>query len=377
MSGPVWDVFGALVAQSGFAHLTWGQVVMWVVAFGLLYLAIAKQFEPLLLLPIAFGMVLANLPEAGLMEPGEGLLWRFYHYGIQWEVIPPLIFLGLGALTDFGPLLSQPRLIFLGAGAQVGVYIAFFCAHALGFDLREAASVGIIGGADGPTTIYLSARLAPHMLGTVAVAAYSYMAMVPLIQPPVMRLLTTRAERRIRMSRGRKVHPLEKVVFPVAGCLVVILLVPASAPLMAMFMLGNLFRESRVVERLTQASQNELMNIVTILLGVSVGATMNAETFLQPRVLFVFALGLVAFVASTASGVLIAKLMNLMSRTKVNPLLGAAGVSAVPMAARVVHRVAAEADRQNYLLMYAMGPNIAGVLGTLIAAGVFLRALGG
>ncbi len=377
MNGPVWDVFGGLVAQSGFAHLTWGQIVMWLVAFGFLYLAIAKQFEPLLLLPIAFGMVLANLPGAGLMEPGEGLLWRFYHYGIQWEVIPPLIFLGLGALTDFGPLLSQPRLIFLGAGAQVGVYIAFFCAHALGFDLREAATVGIIGGADGPTTIYLSARLAPHMLGTVAVAAYSYMAMVPLIQPPVMRLLTTDAERRIRMSRGRKVHPLEKIVFPVAGCLVVILLVPASAPLMAMFMLGNLFRESRVVERLTQASQNELMNIVTILLGVSVGATMNAETFLQPKVLFVFALGLVAFVASTASGILIAKVMNLLSRTKVNPLLGAAGVSAVPMAARVVHRVAAEADRQNYLLMYAMGPNIAGVLGTLIAAGVFLRALGG
>ena len=377
MNGPVWDVFGGLVAQSGFAHLTWGQIVMWLVAFGFLYLAIAKQFEPLLLLPIAFGMVLANLPGAGLMEPGEGLLWRFYHYGIQWEVIPPLIFLGLGALTDFGPLLSQPRLIFLGAGAQVGVYIAFFCAHALGFDLREAATVGIIGGADGPTTIYLSARLAPHMLGTVAVAAYSYMAMVPLIQPPVMRLLTTNAERRIRMSRGRKVQPLEKIVFPVAGCLTVILLVPASAPLMAMFMLGNLFRESRVVERLTQASQNELMNIVTILLGVSVGATMNAQTFLQPRVLFVFALGLVAFVASTASGILIAKVMNLLSRTKVNPLLGAAGVSAVPMAARVVHRVAAEADRQNYLLMYAMGPNIAGVLGTLIAAGVFLRALGG
>ena len=237
--------------------------------------------------------------------------------------------------------------------------------------------MGIIGGAEGPTTIYLSARLAPHMLGTVAVAAYSYMAMVPLIQPPVMRLLTTDAERRIRMSRGRKVQPLEKIVFPVAGCLTVILLVPASAPLMAMFMLGNLFRESRVVERLTQASQNELMNIVTILLGVSVGATMNAETFLQPKVLFVFALGLVAFVASTASGILIAKVMNLLWRTKVNPLLGAAGVSAVPMAARVVHRVAAEADRQNYLLMYAMGPNIAGVLGTLIAAGVFLRALGG
>ncbi len=365
-----------LGAQTGFLGLSWGHPVMWALAGGFLYLAIAKKFEPLLLVPIAFGMLVVNLPGTGLMEPGEGLLWRFFHYGIEWEVIPPLIFLGLGAMTDFGPLLSQPRLIFLGAGAQVGVYITFFCAHLMGFDLKEAATIGIIGGADGPTTIYLGSRLAPHMLGTVAVAAYSYMAMVPLIQPPIMRLMTTRQERRIRMSKARKVHPLEKILFPVAAAVAVILLVPASAPLMAMFMLGNLFRESKVVDRLTGASQNELMNIVTILLGISVGATMRAETFLQPRVIFVFVLGLFAFMVSTASGIALAKLMNLVSRDKVNPLLGAAGVSAVPMAARVVHKVASEEDRQNYLLMYAMGPNVAGVLGTLIAAGVFLAMAG-
>jgi len=365
-----------LGAQTGFMGLSWGHPVMWALAGGFLYLAIAKKFEPLLLVPIAFGMLVVNLPGTGLMQPGEGLLWRFFHYGVEWEVIPPLIFLGLGALTDFGPLLSQPRLIFLGAGAQVGVYITFFCAHLMGFDLKEAATIGIIGGADGPTTIYLGSRLAPRMLGTVAVAAYSYMAMVPLIQPPIMRLMTTRQERRIRMSKARKVHPLEKILFPVVAAVAVILLVPASAPLMAMFMLGNLFRESKVVDRLTGASQNELMNIVTILLGISVGATMRAETFLQPRVIFVFVLGLFAFMVSTASGIALAKLMNLVSRDKVNPLLGAAGVSAVPMAARVVHKVASEEDRQNYLLMYAMGPNVAGVLGTLIAAGVFLAMAG-
>nr|WP_245693498.1 sodium ion-translocating decarboxylase subunit beta [Deferrisoma camini] len=373
---PVVGWLADLGAQTGFLGLSWGHPVMWALAGGFLYLAIAKKFEPLLLVPIAFGMLVVNLPGTGLMEPGEGLLWRFFHYGIEWEVIPPLIFLGLGAMTDFGPLLSQPRLIFLGAGAQVGVYITFFCAHLMGFDLKEAATIGIIGGADGPTTIYLGSRLAPHMLGTVAVAAYSYMAMVPLIQPPIMRLMTTRQERRIRMSKARKVHPLEKILFPVVAAVAVILLVPASAPLMAMFMLGNLFRESKVVDRLTGASQNELMNIVTILLGISVGATMRAETFLQPRVIFVFVLGLFAFMVSTASGIALAKLMNLVSRDKVNPLLGAAGVSAVPMAARVVHKVASEEDRQNYLLMYAMGPNVAGVLGTLIAAGVFLAMAG-
>ncbi len=376
MTHGVLDSLLALAQSTGFAHLTPGAAFMWLLAFGFLYLAIAKQFEPLLLLPIAFGMMLTNLPLAGLMEPGHGLLWRFYHYGVQWEVIPPLIFLGLGAMTDFGPLLSQPRLIFLGAGAQVGVYITFFCAHLIGFDLKEAATIGIIGGADGPTTIYLASKLAPHMIGTVAVAAYSYMALVPLIQPPIMKLLTTPEERRIRMKKARKVHQAEKILFPILSSLVVILLIPAAAPLMAMFMLGNLFRESKVVDRLTGASQNELMNIVTIFLGISVGATMHADTFLDPRVIFVFCLGLVAFMVSTATGILIAKAMNLVAKDKINPLLGAAGVSAVPMAARVVHKVGAEADKQNYLLMYAMGPNIAGVLGTLIAAGIFLAMLG-
>jgi oxaloacetate decarboxylase beta subunit len=357
---------------SGFASVTWQMGVMWMLAFLFFYLAIAKKFEPLLLLPIAFGMMVANLPNTELMEPGVGLLWRFYEYGIKSEVIPPLIFLGLGALTDFGPMLSQPRLIFLGAGAQVGVFLTFIGASLMGFNLQEAATIGIIGGADGPTTIFLAAKLAPHLLGTVAVAAYSYMALVPLIQPPIMRLMTTEDERKIRMKPGRKVHQLEKIIFPIAAGLILILLVPASAPLMAMFMLGNLFRESKVVERLKAASQNELMNIVTIFLGISVGATMSAENFLQPKVIFVFFLGLAAFSVSTASGILIAKCMNLFTKNKINPLLGAAGVSAVPMAARVVHKVGAEADKRNYLLMYAMGPNIAGVLGTLIAAGVFV-----
>ena len=365
----------AMFKSSGFFFVTPGMVVMWAIGFTLVYLAIAKDYEPLLLLPIGFGIVLANLPLADLMKPGEGLLWRFYHYGIQWEIIPPLIFLGLGALTDFGPLLARPVLIFLGAGAQAGVYITFFAAHAIGFDLKEAATIGIIGGADGPTTIFLATKLAPHMLGSCAVAAYSYMALVPIIQPPIMKLLTTKEERVIRMKKLRKVSKLEKILFPMVSALVIILLVPAAAPLMAMFMLGNIFREAKVVERLNHAAQNELLNIVTIFLGLPVGATMNAETFLQPKVIFIFFLGLFAFMVSTATGVLLAKLMNLFSKDKINPLLGAAGVSAVPMAARVVHKVGAEADKRNYLLMYAMGPNVAGVIGTVIAAGVFLTIL--
>jgi len=297
------------------------------------------------------------------MKPHEGLIWRFYHYGVQWEVIPPLIFLGIGALTDFGPLLARPGLIFLGAGAQAGVYVTFFAANAMGFSLSESATIGIIGGADGPTTIFLASKLAPHMLGSCAVAAYSYMALVPVIQPPIMKMLTTPSERVIRMKKLRKVSRLEKLLFPIISCLVIILLVPASAPLMAMFMLGNLFRESKVVERLTSVAQNELLDIVTIFLGISVGATMTAENFLQPKVIFIFFLGLFAFCVSTATGVLLAKLMNLFLKDKINPLLGAAGVSAVPMAARVVHKVGAQADKKNYLLMYA------------IAAGIFCTIL--
>lgn len=366
----------SFLADSGFLALTPGALVMWLISAVLIYLAIRKQYEPLLLLPIGFGILVANLPLANLMAPGEGLLWRFYHFGIEWEVIPPLIFLGLGALTDFGPMLAQPRLIFLGAGAQVGIYLTFFVAHLVGgFDLKEAATIGIIGGADGPTTIYLASKMAPHLLGAVAVAGYSYMAMVPIIQPPIMRLLTTDSERRIVMRKGRKVSQLEKLLFPIVAAIVIILLVPPSAPLIAMFMLGNLFRESKVVERLSDTSQNALMNIVTIFLGVSVGATMSAENFLRKEAIFIFFLGLFAFMTSTASGILLAKLMNLFTSDKINPLIGAAGVSAVPMSARVAQKVGQEANKRNYLLMFAMGPNIAGVIGTVIAAGVFLALL--
>lgn len=365
----------AIFEHMGVFAVTPGMVVMWLIGLTLLYLAISRKFEPLLLLPIGFGILIANLPLTSLMEPGEGLIWRFYHYGIEWEVIPPLIFLGLGALTDFGPLLSQPRLIFLGAAAQAGVYITFFAATYFGFTLEEAASIGIIGGADGPTTIFLTAKLAPHLLGACAVAAYSYMALVPIIQPPIMRALTTQNERRIRMKKGRKIGSREKLFFPIAATVIIILLVPASAPLISMFMLGNLFREAKVVERLTDAAQNALLNIVTIFLGVSVGATMNAESFLRTDVIFIFFLGLFAFMVGTATGVLLAKIMNLFTSDKINPLIGGAGVSAVPMAARVVQKLGAEADKKNNLLMFAMGPNIAGVIGTVIAAGIFLTLL--
>ena len=365
----------AFIENMGVFAVTPQLLVMWLIGLALIYLAVTKQYEPLLLLPIGFGILLANLPLTGLMDPGDGLLWRFYHHGIEWRIIPPLIFLGLGALTDFGPLLSQPRLIFLGAGAQVGVYLTFFLAWWMGFDLQDAATISIIGGADGPTTIFLAAELAPHLLGACAVAAYSYMAMVPIIQPPIMRLLTTENERKIRMRKGRKVGAREKLLFPIVAALVIILMVPASAPLVSMFMLGNLFRESKVVERLTDAAKNSLMNIATIFLGISVGATMSAETFLRADVILIFFLGLFAFMISTASGILLAKLINIFTTDKINPLVGAAGVSAVPMAARVVQKVGAEADKKNYLLMFAMGPNIAGVIGTVIAAGIFLTIL--
>ncbi len=366
----------AIFEHMGIFAVTPGMAVMWIISLTLLYLAIRKQYEPLLLLPIGFGILIANLPLTGLMDPGEGLIWRFYHYGIEWEVIPPLIFLGLGALTDFGPLLSQPRLIFLGAAAQAGVYVTFFIASSVGFSPEEAATIGIIGGADGPTTIFLAAKLAPQLLGACAVAAYSYMALVPIIQPPIMRLLTTENERKIRMTRGRKIGSREKLFFPIAASAVIILLVPASAPLIAMFMLGNLFRESKVVARLTDAAQSSLMNIVTIFLGLSVGATMHADNFLRKEVIFIFFLGLFAFMIGTATGVILAKVMNLFTGKKINPLIGGAGVSAVPMAARVVQKMGVEADKKNNLLMFAMGPNIAGVIGTVIAAGIFLTLLG-
>jgi sodium ion-translocating decarboxylase beta subunit len=370
------DILKDLLLSTGFIAIDPGQVVMWVIAFTLMYLAIKKQYEPLLLLPIGFGILLANIPLTNLMDPGHGLIWRLYHYGLEWEVIPPLIFLGLGAMTDFGPVIANPKTLLLGAAAQGGVYLTFFLALFFGFTLPQASVIGIIAGADGPTTIYLASKLAPEMMGICAVAAYSYMAMVPLLQPPVMKLLTTQEERKIVMRSLRPVGKLEKIFFPVVTLLVICLIVPDSAPLMAMFMLGNLFKESGVVARLTNAAQNELMNIVTIFLGISVGATMPAEVFLSPKVIFVFILGCAAFMLATGVGVLLAKLMNLFLKEKINPLIGAAGVSAVPMAARVVHKVGSEANRRNYLLMHAMGPNVAGVIGTVVAAGLFINALG-
>jgi oxaloacetate decarboxylase beta subunit len=368
-----------IILKTGIVHLYWGHVVMWLIGFAFIYLAIKKDFEPLLLVPIGFGIFIVNLPLTPLMglnqEGHRELINVFFHFGLEWEVIPPLIFLGIGALTDFGPLIANPKTLLLGAAAQFGVYVTFFGAILLGFEIPEAASIGIIGGADGPTTIYLTAKLAPHLLGATAISAYSYMAMVPLIQPPIMKLLTTQKERAIRMKQLRPVSRLEKVLFPLIGTGIICLLVPDSAPLMAMLMLGNLFRECGVVERLSKTAQNELLNIVTIFLGISVGATMKAESFLSPKPVFIFLLGLVAFAFSTSGGLLLAKFFNLFLKEKINPLIGSAGVSAVPMAARVSQRIGQEADPKNFLLMHAMGPNVAGVIGTATAAGLFLAIL--
>ncbi|MBN2568063.1 MAG: sodium ion-translocating decarboxylase subunit beta [Deltaproteobacteria bacterium] len=359
----------------GFAKLTIGNLIMWVIALTFITLAIKKNYEPLLLVPIGFGMLVVNIPLTGLMAE-NGLFWVFYHYSIdKWDLIPPIIFMGIGAMTDFGPVIANPKTLLLGAAAQFGVYVTFFGSLLLGFNINEAASIGIIGGADGPTTIFLTSQLAPHLLGATAVAAYSYMAMVPIIQPPIMRLLTSKEERKIRMKQMRKVSKLEKIGFPVLATLVICLLVPAAAPLMGMLMVGNLFRESGVVERLSKAAQNELINIVTIFLGLCIGATMPAEIFLKPQSLYIFFLGLIAFAFSTAAGIILAKLMNLFLKEKINPLIGAAGVSAVPMAARVAQTVARSEDKQNFILMHAMGPNVAGTIGTATAAGLFLSLL--
>lgn len=379
MSNYPFSILKTFWEQTGLAHVTPGHVVMWLIGLALIYLAIRKKYEPLLLLPIGFGVFVVNMPVTPLMEVHQGardLLNIFFHYGIEWDVIPPVIFLGLGALTDFGPLIANPKTLLLGAAAQLGVYCAFFGALLLGFTAREAASIGIIGGADGPTSVFLTANLAPHLLGPIAVSAYSYMSLVPIIQPPIMRLLTTKQERRIPMRQHHTVSRLEKILFPLATSLVILLMVPKAAPLVAMFMIGNLFRESRVVERLTLCAQNELLNIATIFLGVAVGATMSAENFLRPAALKIFFLGLMAFTFSTAGGILFAKFMNLFLKEKVNPLIGSAGVSAVPMAARVSEVVGLEENPRNHLLMHAMGPNVAGVIGTLVAAGSFLALLG-
>jgi carboxybiotin decarboxylase len=368
------------VLGMGFWQLTWGQVAMLLVASLLIYLAIKRGFEPLLLLPIGLGAFLANLPGSGLLTPPNGNeIGGLYYYlskGIELEIFPPLIFLGIGAMTDFGPLLSNPKTFLLGAAAQLGVFIALISAVALGFSLKEASAIGIIGGADGPTAIYLTLKLAPHLLGPIAVAAYSYMALVPLIQPPIMRLLTTDAERQVVMETPRPVSHKVKIIFPLAVTVVGVFIVPPAAPLLAMLMGGNLLRESGVVERLTNMAQNELINIVTFFLGTCVGMTMGAEVFLRLETLKIIALGIVAFGFSTVGGVLFGKLMYRMTGGKVNPLIGSAGVSAVPMAARVSHNVGQEYNPHNYLLMHAMGPNVAGVIGTAIAAGVLLAILG-
>jgi sodium ion-translocating decarboxylase beta subunit len=386
--------------ETGFSGLAWGSLVMLIIGGVLLYLGIAKKMEPLLLVPIGFGVILVNLPLGGLMETivngevyesyiigGEpaGLLSRVFYYGLTWEIIPPLIFLGLGAMTDFGPLIANPKTLLLGAGAQFGVYFSFFIALLLGsafpdvlhIGINEAASIGIIGGADGPTTIYLTNRLAPHFIGATAVAAYTYMALVPIIQPPIIKLLTSKKERAIYMKpQLRPVAKREKLLFPIIASIIIILLVPKSAPLIGMFMLGNLLKESGVTDRLADTAANAFMNVLTILLGLSVGAFMSAESFLKPESLIVFALGIIAFSASTAFGVALAKLMNLFSKEKINPMIGAAGVSAVPMAARVVQKMGQQENPRNFLLMHAMGPNIAGVIGTATAAGIFLGMLG-
>jgi len=353
-----------------------GTPLMLIISFVLMYLAIRKGFEPLLLLPIAFGMFLANLPMADLSSYSEGGLIYYLYQGVKLGIYPPLIFLGIGTMTDFGPLIASPRSFLMGAAAQLGIFITFAGAMILGFTGPQAGAIGIIGGADGPTAIYVATKLAPELLGSIAIAAYSYMALVPIIQPPIMKLLTTKKERGVVMEQLREVSKLERIIFPIAVSLVVALIVPSAASLVGMLMLGNLFKESGVVERLNKTAGNELMNIVTIFLGVTVGATASAETFLSAETLFIIGLGLVAFSIGTAGGVLFGKVMYLVTGGKVNPLIGSAGVSAVPMAARVSQRVGREENPNNYLLMHAMGPNVAGVIGSAVAAGVLISVLG-
>ncbi len=364
---------GSIVAFSGFAGLTTGNIIMLLVGFILLYLAIGKGFEPLLLVPIAFGCVLVNLPLSGIMEHGGFL--KYISFGTEHEIYPVIIFMGIGALTDFGPLLANPITFLLGAAAQLGVFIAVVGAMALGFTIQEAAAIGIIGGADGPTAIYLTMKLAPHLLGAVAVAAYSYMSLVPLIQPPMIRLCTTKKDRGIKMAQLRPVSRTERILFPIIATVSCGLLLPAAVPLIGLLMFGNLLRECGCTERLNHAAQNEILNTVTIFLGITVGATMEAKTFLTPNTLKIIALGLIAFATSTMGGVLFGQVMKILSGGKINPMIGAAGVSAVPMAARVVQREVQREFPGTYLLMHAMGPNVAGVIGTAVAAGAMLTLL--
>ena len=388
------EIIAQTFAQSGFVAMTWQQGVMILVSFVLLYMAIKKGFEPLLLLPIAFGMLLANLPLAGLMydATAEGLAWyssgvlRIIYMGVKSSLFPCLIFMGVGAMTDFGPLIANPISLLLGAAAQFGIYVAFTLANFLGntiivdgeplFTAAQAAAIAIIGGADGPTAIFLTNKLAPELLAPIAVAAYSYMALIPLIQPPIMRALTTEKERKIKMDQLRQVSKTEKIIFPIVVTVFCVLLLPSVAPLIGMLMLGNLFREAGCVERLSDTAQNTLCNIVTIMLGTTVGATADGLVFLRPQTLGIIALGLMAFCFSTAGGVLLGKLLYYITGGKINPLIGSAGVSAVPMAARVAQAEGRKANPTNFLLMHAMGPNVAGVIGSAVAAGFLLLMFG-
>lgn len=386
MSGILNSVTDMFVNGTGFSGITGPMIVMWLVSIVLMYLAIVKKYEPLLLLPIAIGALAVNIPSRGFYEGGWGIegmftptagLFYYISQGIHLELFPPIIFLGVGAMTDFGPLIANPRTLILGGGAQFGVFITMFCAVAFGgFTLGEAASIGIIGGADGPTSIFTANKLAPHLIGPIAVAAYTYMALVPLIQPPIMRAMTTAKERVIRMKSLRKVSKLERIIFAVMVMVVCVLVVPDASALIIMLMTGNIFKEAGVVERLVKTAQNELMNIVTIFLGTSVGLTMSADIFLKPQTLMIIAMGVVAFGFSTFGGLLLAKIMNKCSpKNPVNPLIGSAGVSAVPMAARVSQVEGAKYDPQNFLLMHAMGPNVSGVIGTAVCAGYMISRL--
>ena len=360
-------------ADSGFSALTAGHIIMIAVGLVLLYMAIGKGFEPLLLSPIAFGCILANIPKNGFEQPG---VMSVIMYGINHEVFPPLIILGVGAMTDFGPLIANPKTLLLGAAAQAGVFVALLGAMLLGFSVQEAAAIGIIGGADGPTSIYLAAKMAPQLLGAIAVAAYSYMSLVPLIQPPIMHLFTTEADRKIVMKQLRPVSKFEKIVFPIMTTIIISLLLPSVTALIGMLMLGNLFKEAGCLDRLSDTAQNALMNTVTIMLATGTGLTMSAESFLNYQTILIIFLGLVAFIGGTAAGVIFGKLMCTLDGRQTNPLIGSAGVSAVPMAARVSQIVGQKANPANFLLMHAMGPNVAGVIGTAVAAGTMLAMIG-
>ncbi|OWZ83097.1 sodium ion-translocating decarboxylase subunit beta [Natranaerobius trueperi] len=369
----VLEQISEFLETTAFYHLSFPKLIMIIIACFLLYLAIAKKYEPLLLVPISFGMLLVNIPLGGIMEEG-GLLYYLYK-PVEWGVYPPLIFLGVGAMTDFGPLIANPKTFLLGAAAQFGIFLAFLISLFVGFTPAEAGSIGIIGGADGPTAIFTASQLAPELLGSVAIAAYAYMALVPIIQPPIMKLLTTEDERKIVMEQLRPVSKKEKILFPIVVAILTIFLIPSAIPLLGMLMFGNLLKESGVTDRLSNAAQNELNNIVVIFLGLTVGATAHADSFLRMETIKIIVLGLFAFAIGTTVGVLLGKLMSRLTGGKINPLIGAAGVSAVPMAARVTQSVGSEANPNNFLIMHAMGPNVAGVIGSAIAAGILLAML--